>query len=70
MPFYETLLIAVSMAMDAFAVCVAAGSMPQIRGVRPAFRLSFHFGLFQFIMPVLARIGGHPHDLFCRARTR
>ncbi len=58
MPFYEILLIAVSMAMDAFAVCIAAGSMPQTQGARPAFRLSFHFGLFQFIMPVLGWLAG------------
>ena len=58
MPFYEVLLIAVSMAIDAFAVCLAAGSMPETQGARPAFRLSFHFGLFQFIMPVLGWLAG------------
>lgn len=44
--------------MDAFAVCLAAGSLPVVRGPRPAFRLAFHFGLFQFIMPVLGWVAG------------
>jgi manganese efflux pump family protein len=58
MPFFELFLLAISMAMDAFAVCLAAGSLHQTRGARPAFRLSFHFGLFQFIMPVLGWLAG------------
>ena len=58
MPLYEVLLIAVSMAMDAFAVCLVAGSLHQANGGRSAFRLSFHFGLFQFIMPVLGWLAG------------
>ncbi|HUI88494.1 MAG TPA: manganese efflux pump MntP family protein [Anaerolineales bacterium] len=53
MPFIEILLISLSMAMDAFAVCLAAGTLEEIQGPRPLFRLSFHFGLFQFIMPVI-----------------
>jgi len=58
MPFLELLLLALSMAMDAFAVCLASGSLPQTQGARPTFRLSFHFGLFQFIMPVLGWMAG------------
>jgi putative Mn2+ efflux pump MntP len=58
MPFIEVLLLAVSMAMDAFAVCLAAGSLPEVRGPRPAFRMSFHFGLFQFMMPVIGWLAG------------
>ncbi len=58
MPVYEVLLIAISMAMDAFAVCLVAGSLNQANGGRSAFRLSFHFGLFQFIMPVLGWVAG------------
>ena len=59
MPFYEILLIALSMAMDAFAVCLVAGSLGQANGVRPIFRLSFHFGLFQFLMPIVGWLAGH-----------
>jgi putative Mn2+ efflux pump MntP len=59
MPFIEILLVALSMAMDAFAVCLIAGALNQASGPRPAFRLSFHFGLFQFVMPVLGWLLGH-----------
>jgi len=39
--------------MDAFAVALGAGASGHISGNRGAFRLAFHFGLFQFLMPVL-----------------
>ena len=58
MPFFELFFLAISMAMDAFAVCLAAGSLNRTQGPRPVFRLSFHFGLFQFIMPVLGWLAG------------
>jgi putative Mn2+ efflux pump MntP len=58
MPLIEILLISFSMAMDAFAVCLAAGALENTQGPRPAFRLSFHFGLFQFIMPVMGWLLG------------
>lgn len=58
MNFLEILLIALSMAMDAFAVCLGAGTSAQTSGPRPTFRLSFHFGLFQFIMPVIGWLAG------------
>jgi putative Mn2+ efflux pump MntP len=53
MSFIEILMIAVGLAMDAFAVSLAAGTSGQAVGGRAAFRLSFHFGLFQFLMPVI-----------------
>jgi putative Mn2+ efflux pump MntP len=56
--FLEILLIALSMAMDAFAVCLGAGTQRQTNSARPAFRLSFHFGLFQFLMPVVGWFAG------------
>jgi putative Mn2+ efflux pump MntP len=58
MNFIEVFLIALSMAMDAFAVCLGAGTQEQISGPRPTFRLAFHFGLFQFLMPVLGWFAG------------
>ena len=58
MPLPELLLVALGIAMDAFAVCLAVGSLPAARGPRPAFRLAFHFGLFQGIMPVLGWLAG------------
>jgi len=58
MNFIEILLISLSMAMDAFAVCLGAGAQPRTSGPRPTFRLAFHFGLFQFLMPVLGWFAG------------
>jgi manganese efflux pump family protein len=58
MNFFEILLIAVSMAMDAFAVCLGAGAQARTSGPRSGFRLSFHFGLFQFLMPVIGWFAG------------
>lgn len=58
MAFIETLLIALSMAMDAFAVCLGAGTQSCTNGARPTFRLAFHFGLFQFLLPILGWLAG------------
>ena len=48
----ETLPIAVALGTDAFSVALAVGH--RIAGLRPTFRLTFHFGLFQFLMPMAA----------------
>jgi putative Mn2+ efflux pump MntP len=50
--------IAVALAMDAFAVAIAAGiSLKQI-SFRQNFRLAWHFGLFQAMMPVIGWSAG------------
>lgn len=50
--------IAVALGMDAFSVAVAAGiSLPEVTG-RHVFRLAWHFGLFQFLMPVIGWYAG------------
>ena len=49
----EYLLIAIGLAMDVFAVSLGAGTNPNVRGPRPLFRLSYHFGLFQFLMTLI-----------------
>jgi putative Mn2+ efflux pump MntP len=54
----DVLLIAFGMAVDAFAVCLAVGAQPGPHGARQAFRLAFHFGLFQFMMPILGWLAG------------
>lgn len=54
----EILVIAVGLAMDAFAVSIGIGTAGEARGFRPVFRLAFHFGLFQFLMPVLGWAAG------------
>jgi manganese efflux pump family protein len=53
MTLIEIVLIAVGLAMDAFAVSICAGTNELTKGKRPTFRLSFHFGLFQFLMPII-----------------
>jgi len=53
-----TFLIAVGLAMDAFSVALGVGaSLPRLTP-RHMFRLSWHFGLFQFMMPVLGWAAG------------
>lgn len=58
MSFLEILLMAVGLAMDCFAVSLGIGTTRYIKGPRPLFRLSFHFGLFQAAMPVLGWLVG------------
>ena len=47
------ILIALGLAMDSGAVCVGAATAGFAGNRRAVFRLVFHFGLFQFFMPVL-----------------
>jgi putative Mn2+ efflux pump MntP len=50
--------IAVALAMDAFAVALATGlTLDPLTG-RHLFRLGFHFGLFQALMPILGWLAG------------
>lgn len=58
MSLLEVVIIAIGLAMDAFAVSVVVGGSRFNIGIRPGFRLSLHFGLFQFLMPVLGWIAG------------
>ena len=58
MDYVSILIIAVALAMDAFSVSISAGAAIGNPGVRHYFRLAFHFGLFQFMMPVLGYFGG------------
>lgn len=50
--------LAVALAMDAFAVALAAGLALPVMNGRHLFRLGFHFGLFQGMMPVLGWLAG------------
>ncbi len=50
--------IAVGLAMDAFAVSIAAGLTIQNLTRRHVFRLAFHFGLFQALMPIMGWLAG------------
>jgi putative Mn2+ efflux pump MntP len=53
MNLFEIVPIALGLAMDAFSVSLASGSSITASNPRALFRLSFHFGLFQFMMPVM-----------------
>jgi len=50
--------LAVALAMDAFAVAVAAGVTLKSVSPRQTFRLAWHFGLFQAMMPVVGWSAG------------
>ena len=52
------ILIAFGLAMDAFAVSIASGLVIERLTVRHVFRVAFHFGLFQALMPVLGWLAG------------
>lgn len=58
MPTSELLLIAVALAMDAFAVSIATGVCLQQVSKRQTFRLAWHFGFFQGAMPILGWLMG------------
>jgi putative Mn2+ efflux pump MntP len=50
--------LALGLAMDAFAVSIAAGLAVEAVTPRHVFRVAFHFGLFQFMMPVVGWLVG------------
>lgn len=50
--------VAVALAMDAFAVAVVTGLTLKPLTGRHVFRLAFHFGLFQFFMPLIGWAAG------------
>jgi putative Mn2+ efflux pump MntP len=50
--------IALGLAMDCFAVAVGTSVTLRRATGRQTFRLAFHFGLFQFLMPVLGWLAG------------
>lgn len=56
--FLSLLGLSVGLAMDAFAVAIVVGMTVQTITPRHVFRLSFHFGLFQFMMPIVGWLAG------------
>ncbi len=48
---WSILLIAIALGADAFSVAFAVGTGKRYKGQK--FRLGFHFGLFQFLMPLI-----------------
>ncbi len=55
---FTLLFIALALAMDAFAVSLAAGVALHPVNKRQLFRLGFHFGLFQGMMPIIGWLAG------------
>lgn len=58
MTLFSIIAIAVALAMDAFAVSIAAGISLGCVGMRQYFRLAWHFGLFQAVMPMAGWAAG------------
>ena len=56
MSFWEILILAFVLGIDAFSVALAVGTGGCT--FRQTFRLSFHFGLFQFLMPIIGWVLG------------
>ncbi|MBC8375484.1 MAG: manganese efflux pump [FCB group bacterium] len=54
----EMILIAIGLAMDASAVSMAAAAAGFAKDIRAIFRLAFHFGLFQAVMPFIGWLLG------------
>lgn len=58
LPWLTLAGLAFGLAMDALAVAIAVGlTLGEVTG-RQTFRLAFHFGLFQFLMPLLGWAAG------------
>ncbi|MBU1880496.1 manganese efflux pump MntP family protein, partial [bacterium] len=52
----EILAVAIALGCDAFSVAIGVGTLGLTK--RRIFRLSFHFGLFQFFMPLIGLLIG------------
>ena len=58
MNFITIIIIAIGLAMDAFAVSIASGVTLKRFKARPALRVALFFGGFQALMPVLGWLAG------------
>jgi manganese efflux pump family protein len=58
MDWLSLLALACALAMDAFAVAIVTGLALKRLTKRHVFRLAFHFGLFQALMPILGWAAG------------
>ena len=58
MDIWVTLVIAIGLAMDCFAVSLGVGSSPIPLSKRLVFRITYHFGLFQGGMTLLGWLAG------------
>jgi manganese efflux pump family protein len=67
MDFITIFVIAVGLAMDAFAVSIASGVTLKCFQAKPAFRVALFFGGFQAIMPVLGWLAGSSFKKYIEA---
>lgn len=58
MGFIEIVLLALALSMDSFSVALAVGTAGQGTGKHEVFRLAFHFGLFQGVLPIIGWLAG------------
>ncbi|MBS3734149.1 MAG: manganese efflux pump [Phycisphaerae bacterium] len=58
MNFAEIVGVAFGLAMDAFAVAIATGLAVEHVTGRHVFRIAWHFGLFQCLMPIVGWLAG------------
>jgi manganese efflux pump family protein len=58
MDWFSLLALACALAMDAFAVAIVTGLTLSQMTRRHIFRLAFHFGLFQALMPIMGWAAG------------
>ena len=58
MGLLEIMIVAIGLALDSFAVALSASAAGFAADRRAAFRLAFHFALFQAIMPLLGWLLG------------
>lgn len=57
-------LLALGLSMDALAVAIAAAVALEKLSPRHVFRLAFHFGLFQALMPIIGWLAGMQLEQF------
>lgn len=58
MDLLNIIIIAFGLSMDAFAVAITIGLCLSNRKTLEALRVSWHFGFFQFIMPIIGYFSG------------
>jgi putative Mn2+ efflux pump MntP len=51
-------LLAVGLGIDAFSVAIGIGAVDRKKSWAPVLRLSFAFGIFQFVMPLAGWLAG------------
>ena len=59
MTILEIILIAISLSMDCFAVSISSGGTMKFFSFKDLFKMSFFFGFFQSMMPVIGYLAGN-----------